>query len=64
MTGSHAALVQHMHLSVAKNAVVLSVMAQGDCQIEIWGVEVKKLAFEKVFGKKLELEIIEAEFEG
>ncbi len=62
---SHAALVQHVRFTRStKNAIILSVIARGDCQLEIWGVEAEKQVFEKVFGKKLGLEIVEAGNEG
>ncbi|MEN6443893.1 MAG: Ppx/GppA phosphatase family protein [Methanoregula sp.] len=58
---SHAALVCHVRLvSAGKNAVNLNITARENCQLEIWGVEAEKKAFEKVFGKKLDLNIIDA----
>jgi exopolyphosphatase/guanosine-5'-triphosphate,3'-diphosphate pyrophosphatase len=52
--------VQHVRFSRGdKNAVILEVMARGDCQLEIWGVEAEKKAFEKIFGKELILERIQ-----
>jgi len=55
---SHTALVQHVRFSHSeKNSVILEVVTRGDCQLEIWGVEAEKRAFEKIFGKKLVLEI-------
>jgi exopolyphosphatase/guanosine-5'-triphosphate,3'-diphosphate pyrophosphatase len=57
---SHTALVQHVRFSRGdKNAVILEVIARGDCQLEIWGVEAEKKAFEKIFGKELILERIQ-----
>lgn len=51
---SHAGLVQHARfVKNEKNEVVLEIMAQDDCQLEVWGVEAEKRAFEKVFGKNL-----------
>ena len=56
---SHAALIQHVRFSrVDKNSVYLEVVARGDCQLEIWGVEAEKKTFEKIFGKELVLERI------
>ncbi len=40
-----------------KNSVILKVLTRGDCQLEIWGVEAEKKAFEKIFGKRLVLEM-------
>jgi exopolyphosphatase/guanosine-5'-triphosphate,3'-diphosphate pyrophosphatase len=56
---SHAALIQHVRFSRSdEESVFLEVVARGDCQLEIWGVEAEKKAFEKIFGKKLVLERI------
>jgi exopolyphosphatase/guanosine-5'-triphosphate,3'-diphosphate pyrophosphatase len=53
---SHTALVQHVRFSgVDKDTVSLEIVARGDCQLEIWGVEAEKKAFEKIFEKKLVL---------
>ena len=53
---SHAALVQHVRFSsVDKDTVSLEVVARGDCQLEIWGVEAEKKTFEKNFCKELVL---------
>jgi exopolyphosphatase/guanosine-5'-triphosphate,3'-diphosphate pyrophosphatase len=57
---SHTALIQHVRFSsIDKESVFLEVVARGDCQLEIWGVEAEKKAFEKIFGKKLVLERIQ-----
>ena len=54
---SHTALIQHVRFShVDKEFVYLEVVARGDCQLEIWGVEAEKKAFEKIFGRELVLE--------
>ena len=59
---SHTALVQHVRFSgVDTDTVTLEVVARGDCQLEIWGVDAEKKAFEKIFGKKLVLERIRVE---
>jgi len=59
---SHTALVQHVRFSdVGNDTVTLEVVARGDCQLEIWGVDAEKKAFEKIFGKKLVLERIRQE---
>jgi exopolyphosphatase/guanosine-5'-triphosphate,3'-diphosphate pyrophosphatase len=51
---SHAALIQHVRfMSSDDDAVRLEILARGDCQLEIWGIESEKKAFEKVFGKKI-----------
>jgi len=56
---SHTALVQHVRFSrFEKNSVILDVVTRGDCQLEIWGVEAEKKAFEKIFSKKLVLNIV------
>jgi exopolyphosphatase/guanosine-5'-triphosphate,3'-diphosphate pyrophosphatase len=57
---SHTALIQHVRFSnVDRDVVTLEVVARGDCQLEIWGVEAERKAFEKIFGKKLVLERIQ-----
>jgi hypothetical protein len=57
---SHTALIQHVKFSrVDENGIHLEVVARGDCQLEIWGVEAEKKAFEKIFGKQLVIERIQ-----
>jgi exopolyphosphatase/guanosine-5'-triphosphate,3'-diphosphate pyrophosphatase len=59
---SHTALIQHVKFTrVDKENVHLEVVARGDCQLEIWGVEAEKKAFEKIFGKQLIIERIPME---
>jgi exopolyphosphatase/guanosine-5'-triphosphate,3'-diphosphate pyrophosphatase len=53
---SHTALIQHVRFSgVGSDTVSLEIVARGDCQLEMWGVEAEKKAFEKIFEKKLVL---------
>jgi len=57
---SHTALIQRVRFSrVEKGTVTLEVVARGDCQLEIWGVEAEKKAFEKIFEKELVLERVQ-----
>ena len=57
---SHTALIQHVRFSnVDRDSVTLEVVARGDCQLEIWGVEAERKAFEKIFGKELVMERIQ-----
>jgi exopolyphosphatase / guanosine-5'-triphosphate,3'-diphosphate pyrophosphatase len=59
---SHTALIHHVRFSrVGNGSVHLEVVARGDCQLEIWGVEAEKKAFEKIFGKQLVIERIQPE---
>jgi exopolyphosphatase/guanosine-5'-triphosphate,3'-diphosphate pyrophosphatase len=59
---SHTALIQHVRFSrVDKTSVYLEVVARGDCQLEIWGVEAERKAFEKIFGKELVLERVQTQ---
>ena len=59
---SHTALIQHVKFTRAdKEAIHLEVIARGDCQLEIWGVEAEKKAFEKIFGRQLVIERIQTE---
>ena len=56
---SHAALVQHVRFSSAeKDTACLEIVTRGDCQLEMWGIEGEKKAFEKAFGRKLVFEVI------
>ncbi len=57
---SHTALIQHVKFSRADgDHIHLEVTARGDCQLEIWGVEAEKKAFEKTFSKQLVIERIQ-----
>lgn len=59
---SHTALIQHVKFTRADKGVIhLEVIARGDCQLEIWGVEAEKKAFEKIFEKQLVIERIQTE---
>jgi len=59
---SHTALIRHVKFTgVDKEHAHLEVIARGDCQLEIWGVEAEKKAFEKIFGKQLLIERIQME---
>jgi exopolyphosphatase/guanosine-5'-triphosphate,3'-diphosphate pyrophosphatase len=59
---SHTALIRHVKFTkVDKERIHLEVIARGDCQLEIWGVEAEKKAFEKIFGKELVIERIQME---
>jgi exopolyphosphatase/guanosine-5'-triphosphate,3'-diphosphate pyrophosphatase len=59
---SHTALIQHVRFShIDKESAHLEVVARGDCQLEIWGVEAERRAFEKIFGKKLVLERVQTQ---
>lgn len=62
---SHTALIQHVRFSgVDDDSVHLEVIARGDCQLEIWGIEGEKKAFEKIFGKKLIFKITDSRISG
>jgi exopolyphosphatase/guanosine-5'-triphosphate,3'-diphosphate pyrophosphatase len=51
---SHAALIQQVRFTAPdENSVHLEIVARGDCQLEMWGIESEKKAFEKVFGRKI-----------
>ncbi|MFA6225715.1 MAG: Ppx/GppA phosphatase family protein [Methanoregula sp.] len=51
---SHAALVQQVRFTASGDDTVhLEIVARGDCQLEMWGIESEKKAFEKTFGKKI-----------
>ncbi len=56
---SHSGFVQHAEFVRAeKNEVVLDIVAENDCQLEIWGVEAEQRTFEKIFMKRLKIEVI------
>ena len=62
---SHTALIQHVRFSrVDDKTVNLEVIARGDCQLEIWGIESERKAFEKIFGRKLAFEVIDSRMSG
>jgi exopolyphosphatase/guanosine-5'-triphosphate,3'-diphosphate pyrophosphatase len=59
---SHTALIRHVKFTRADKAFVhLEVVARGDCQLEIWGVEAEKKAFKKIFGRQLVIKGIQTE---
>jgi len=59
---SHAALVQHVRFSAAdKDSASLEIITRGDCQLEMWGIENEKKAFEKAFERKLVFEVIDSQ---
>ncbi|MDD1694257.1 MAG: Ppx/GppA family phosphatase, partial [Methanoregula sp.] len=59
---SHAALVQHVRFSAAdKNTARLEIITRGDCQMEMWGIEGEKKAFEKAFCRKLVFDVIDSQ---
>ena len=59
---SHTALIRHVRFTRAdRSSVHLEVVARGDCQLEIWGVEAEKKAFEKVFSRQLKIDRIQTE---
>jgi exopolyphosphatase/guanosine-5'-triphosphate,3'-diphosphate pyrophosphatase len=56
---SHAALIQHVRFTAREaDSIHLEIVARGDCQLEIWGIESEKKAFEKVFGKTIIFDIL------
>jgi len=61
---SHAALIRHVRfVRVDRETVHLEIIARGDCQLEIWGIENERKAFEKVFGRTLAFSIIDSQTE-
>jgi exopolyphosphatase/guanosine-5'-triphosphate,3'-diphosphate pyrophosphatase len=56
---SHAGFVQHAEFVRAeKNEVFLNIVAENDCQLEIWGAEAEQRTFERVFQKRLKIDVI------
>ena len=61
---SHAALVHRVRFArVKEGTAYLEVVARGDCQLELWGIEAERKAFFKIFGKQLVLELRRKELE-
>lgn len=55
---SHAALVHHVRFTgVNKTGIHMNVIARGDCQLELWGVEGEQKAFTRIFKKDLILDL-------
>jgi exopolyphosphatase/guanosine-5'-triphosphate,3'-diphosphate pyrophosphatase len=55
---SHAELVQSAHLRRGDEGVmVLEIQAQGDCQLELWGVQAHANEFQEVFELKMTLNV-------
>ncbi|HOX35174.1 MAG TPA: Ppx/GppA phosphatase family protein [Methanoregulaceae archaeon] len=51
---SHAALVHHVRFTRAdKTGIHMNIIARGDCQLELWGVEGERKAFARIFKKDL-----------
>ncbi|MBN2298593.1 MAG: Ppx/GppA family phosphatase, partial [Deltaproteobacteria bacterium] len=56
---SHAGLVESACFMGCDNGnVVLEIQSPNDCQLEFWGVQNHRDAFEQVFGKKLLFSIV------
>ncbi|MBI5033221.1 MAG: Ppx/GppA family phosphatase [Chloroflexi bacterium] len=55
---SHNGVITHAKLrALDKTKVRLEVQAKGDCQLELWGVEDRLKAFEKVFDREVEVKL-------
>jgi exopolyphosphatase/guanosine-5'-triphosphate,3'-diphosphate pyrophosphatase len=55
---SHSGIITHARLRAEhKNYVVLEIQASQDCQLELWGVQDREKAVEKVLGRKMKLEV-------
>jgi exopolyphosphatase/guanosine-5'-triphosphate,3'-diphosphate pyrophosphatase len=56
---SHAGLVQQAWLRpIDANRVALHIHAPHDCQVEVWGIQKRAEAFEKVFGRGLVINVL------
>jgi len=56
---SHAGLVQQAWLRpIDANHVALHIHASHDCQVEVWGIQKRAEAFEKVFGRGLVINVL------
>ncbi len=59
---SHAGVVSHARLRADdKKHLVLEIEANQDCQLELWGVQTRLNVFEKMWRRKLEVEVADAE---
>jgi exopolyphosphatase/guanosine-5'-triphosphate,3'-diphosphate pyrophosphatase len=55
---SHASLIHQVRFyPINEKKVSLEIIADQDCQLEVWGVRNQKKAFKKSFGKKLKIEV-------
>lgn len=61
---THAALVRHVTFEKpdkseknSHDVIRLRIETEGECPLEVWGVEYESKAFEKVFGKRLEVSV-------
>jgi exopolyphosphatase/guanosine-5'-triphosphate,3'-diphosphate pyrophosphatase len=53
---SHCGLIEHARfIDADEDKAVLEVVANGDCQLELWGVESQEKGFKKAFGRGLVL---------
>lgn len=55
---SHSGVVRNARLRLGEDesTVVLEVIASRDCQLELWGVQNHRAAFERVFKRKLQID--------
>lgn len=57
---SHTYLIKKAEFTGKDRAkVTLVIWPEGDCELEVWGVESNVRAFEKIFGRKLNLNVIQ-----
>ena len=57
---SHLQALAHAHLRASdKKTVVLEITPARDCHLELWEVRNHEKAFEKVFGRKLTVRLLE-----
>jgi exopolyphosphatase/guanosine-5'-triphosphate,3'-diphosphate pyrophosphatase len=55
---SHAGLVRGARVVVRDGRLVLRLLCEADCQLELWGVRGHERTVAKVLGKKLEIEVV------
>ena len=57
---SHLQALSHAHLRTGdKKSVLLEITPARDCHLELWEVRNHERAFEKVFGRKLSIRVLE-----
>jgi exopolyphosphatase/guanosine-5'-triphosphate,3'-diphosphate pyrophosphatase len=52
------AVVEQLHASAGKDLVVLRLVVTGDPELEVWGARRRRELFEKVYGRELELTVV------
>lgn len=57
---SHMGVIRHAALRGAKKSVVLDIRAHQDCQLELWGVQDRLKAAEKVLDRRMRIKVLQS----